>query len=333
MDARTVTLYAFCSAKGGVGKSTLAVVAAKLLAAQGRACALIDADLTGTSLADGLGLRAPRVALDDGGLMLEAPPTGEHFSLEETQRLRDARDRVDPEQWPPPPPPFFNDALLFYRSEEQTTECRLDALFWRHEREDKVLYLPSSPLPRDVSVALGWLYQDGSQWLSRFAWLIDALCTQVPALTDVVIDLPPGLYGFTRDTLTLMSRVSLGLPLPEGSPDWPHDGLTFRVRPFLVMTEDSNDLAVALEYFAANYPRLRELVPLVNRERVGLRATSERVQKRFEQRLGRLNLESHLVGVSESPLLAKIFVDNDVRVDKMSEEEQRSLRRSLRLEG
>src|SRR5690606_8223319 len=136
-----------------------------------------------------------------------------------------------------------------------------------------------------------------SRWLIRFAWLIDALCKQVPTLTDVVIDLPPGLYGFTRDTLTLMSLVSRGLPLPDGAPDWPSDGLSFQVRPRLVMTEDMNDLLVALEYFAANYPKLPELVPLVNRERVGLRTTMDRVKKRFETRLGPLQVQTHLKGL------------------------------------
>ncbi len=200
-----------------------------------------------------------------------------------------------------------------------------------------MLYLPSSPLHRDVSVALGWLYLDHedegpSRWLTRVAWLLDALCAQLPRLTDIVVDLPPGLHGFTRDILILMHRVARGLPLPEGAPDWPPEGLSLHVNPFLVMSEDMNDLAVALEYFAANHPRLTELVPVVNRQRAGLRTTRERAQRRFEARLGPLDLERHLVGVSESPLMTKIFVDNDVRVDQMSEEERRSLRRSLRLE-
>lgn len=111
--------------------------------------------------ADGLQLRAPRVErFADGTLNLDAPPTGEHLSVEETERLRDARGRAAPDPWPPPPPPFFNDALLSYQSEDQTTECRIDALMWRHERDDGVLYLPSSPLHRNVSVAPGWLYLD-----------------------------------------------------------------------------------------------------------------------------------------------------------------------------
>jgi Mrp family chromosome partitioning ATPase len=48
MPPRTIGLHVFCSAKGGVGKSTLAVAAAKLLADRGRTCVLVDADLTGT---------------------------------------------------------------------------------------------------------------------------------------------------------------------------------------------------------------------------------------------------------------------------------------------
>src|SRR5262245_46570481 len=50
MQRREVTLHAFSSIKGGVGKSTLAVVAANLLARRGRRCLVVDVDLIGTSL-------------------------------------------------------------------------------------------------------------------------------------------------------------------------------------------------------------------------------------------------------------------------------------------
>ncbi len=57
----TIDLHVFASAKGGVGKSTLAVACAKLLAATpGCLPIVVDADMTGTSLADGLrGLPPP----------------------------------------------------------------------------------------------------------------------------------------------------------------------------------------------------------------------------------------------------------------------------------
>ena len=56
-----VTLHVFCSAKGGVGKTSLAVEAASMFARDpNRRCVLIDSDFTGTSIADDLDLCAPK---------------------------------------------------------------------------------------------------------------------------------------------------------------------------------------------------------------------------------------------------------------------------------
>ena len=87
-------IHAFCSVKGGVGKSTLAVACATRLARQGREVVLIDADLTGSSLADGLTLEAPLVTSDAAGAMdLTAPATGEFLSAVDSEHLRDERQR------------------------------------------------------------------------------------------------------------------------------------------------------------------------------------------------------------------------------------------------
>src|SRR5688572_6722323 len=98
--------YSFHSVKGGVGKSTLAVLTALTLARRpGARVTLIDMDLTGTSLADALRLEAPAWDLADATapLPLLTPPT-RHLSVKETREwmeerdvlLRDALDR-DPE--------------------------------------------------------------------------------------------------------------------------------------------------------------------------------------------------------------------------------------------
>ena len=80
MPKQSITPHAFASAKGGVGKSTLAVACAKLIASEaGRRCVLVDADMTGTSLADGLKLCAPDVTAGrDGRPKSDAAPTGRH---------------------------------------------------------------------------------------------------------------------------------------------------------------------------------------------------------------------------------------------------------------
>jgi len=210
MSDRVVTIHAFCSVKGGVGKSTLAVACAKLLAESGRKPVLIDADLTGTSLADGLRLCAPELATrQDGGADLEAP-TGRRLSRAETVAARRARADT-PWTEIPPPPPFLNDILihgheLALYDEDLERECTVEPLLWRHEKDDGVAYLPSSPLRADVEIALGWLYRARQfTWIRRMTWLLEGMREQMSDLTDVVIDLPPGMFGFSHEVLALMA--------------------------------------------------------------------------------------------------------------------------------
>jgi hypothetical protein len=159
MNNAPKTIYAFCSAKGGTGKTTLAVACAKLLAADGRVPVLIDADVTGTSIADGLRLCAPKVTRRaDGMIDLKAPPTG-YFSRAQTLELRRAR-AVTSWTTVPPPPTYLNDALTHNCGDWE--ECNVASLLWKHEKEDGVLYVPSSALLRDVGIALGWLYYFGA---------------------------------------------------------------------------------------------------------------------------------------------------------------------------
>jgi hypothetical protein len=241
-------MHIFCSAKGGVGKSTLAVATAKLLAEQGHVCVLIDADLTGTSLGDGLLLRAPEVITDtEGKPDLAKTPTGRFLTREETVRLRRLRGSLSWDNTQAsPPPPFLNDALRYIG--EDGGECQVESLFWRHVDDDKVRYLPSSPARRDIGVALGWLYDEEEfGWIQRMAWLFDGMCDQMPSLTDVVVDLPPGLFGFAHQMLALTSNLERGVPFPSGYPLW--DGkIRWKSNVMLVTTPDRADLIAAVEY-------------------------------------------------------------------------------------
>jgi Mrp family chromosome partitioning ATPase len=87
MPERTVRAHAFASVKGGVGKSALAIFAAKFLALQNRKPLLVDCDMTGTSFADGLRLCAPKVTADaSGALDVLQPPTGEPVAPRDGRR-------------------------------------------------------------------------------------------------------------------------------------------------------------------------------------------------------------------------------------------------------
>ncbi|MFW5739064.1 MAG: P-loop NTPase, partial [Myxococcota bacterium] len=247
-NPRIITVHTFCSAKGGVGKSVLAIASAKILASSGRSPALLDCDFTGTSIADGLRLCAPRVVLaQDGSVDLDAAPTGQWLSQEETSQLRDARGRASWEDRPPPPP-YLNDALT-YQGSDPTRDCRVDAMVWHHEREDKVRYYPSSPLRRDVSIALGWIFRETPlEWLRRMVWLLHEMAVRFDDLTDVILDLPPGLWGFAHEASVLVSRIERGAPWPEGFPNLGESGVEWRANPILVVPPDRNGLYVSLEY-------------------------------------------------------------------------------------
>lgn len=328
---RRIHMHVFCSIKGGVGKSTLTVACAKLLAAAGRVPVLIDADLSGTSLADGLLLRAPKVAVrGDGTLDLDAPPTGEHYTVPETWRLRDARKNTRWENHSPPPA-YLNDAL-HYEGEQPGQECRVDAMLWAHEREDGVAYLPSSSLQRDVQHALGWIYNgEPFAWICRIAWILDALLDRLPQLTDIVVDLPPGVWqgGFSHELLALASMLSRGETLPEDYPPWTSTKIVWMVTPILVTTPDLNDLLPALEYVATHSAVLPTLRPLVNRagseSQVDLR---NRLRRRLDPGLIDLGVDEQLVRVDElARSLGKLFHSGDLPLN----EEVRALSSSLDL--
>lgn len=292
---RMITLHAFCSAKGGVGKSTLALASAQLLCERARTPVVIDSDLTGTSLAEGLLLCAPVVTSGAGDVLdLDAPPTGRFHSVEETWRLRDLRKLATTRDLPRYLP-FFNDALA-YRSALPEHDCRVDALLWRHQEEDGVWYLPSSSLSADVERALGWLYQDeGWKWSRRLAWLLDQMARLLPSLSDVIIDLPPGLFGYAHETLTLLAYLSQGEPIGHGFPHWRDNEFDWRVNPFLVMSPDRGDVYTALESYVKLAGQLAPLRPLVNR--VMTTESSESIQQMVRERFGPSQLEESLLFV------------------------------------
>lgn len=327
MTEANVTIHAFCSAKGGVGKSTLAIACAKVLASMGRQSVLLDADLTGTSLGDGLLLLAPNVTLNGKRPNLEEAPKGTFFSRSETIDCRNRR-RNDPNA--AQLPVYLNDILTYPVDPDH--ECRIDGLLWQNESHDGVLYIPSSPLPRDVAIALGWLYnEDQFAWVQRMAWLFAGLVERRAGVTDIVIDLPPGLYGFAHQLLTLMSYLAQKKELPNGFPlltNW-------RVNPMLITTMDRNDILLALEYRLAHITALPNLRILLNRYSEGRWDDIESaVKEHFEKSVtwsGANELMTKLRAdhVDEIAQFREVFQKGAMRVDSHLTE----LKSLFRLEG
>jgi hypothetical protein len=308
---RNITLHVFCSVKGGVGKSTLATTCAKLLAARGRVPLLVDADLTGTSLADGLRLRAPKTALRSNGTVdVEAAAKGEFFTVEEVaQRRRERRDGKITGL----PPAYLNDALRPYLDPdaEPRGPVRVDALFWRHELDDGVWYLPSSALRIDVEESVRWLGREAFDWTDAMTSLLDLASYQWPELTDVVVDVPPGLYGFGQEMLALASAL-MREGLPEGYPDWTNGPVVWRAKAFLVTTPDKNDVLPVYEYLAQNIRKLLRVRVLLNRSTT----TPPSPEEVIGPMLGAQIDERRIAQVALQPTtLGRIFLDGDLRMD------------------
>src|SRR5690606_18456218 len=134
-------------------------------------------------------------------------PAGFH-TASETRTLRSVR-RGTSQREPAPPPPYLNDVLAY------DPEIRAEAALWSAPQPDGVLYLPSSALDDDVNeLPTWWPGPRRFEWVQRFTWLLDGLLCAVPAITDFIVDLPPGVWGFTHELMVLISTLSASKPLP-----------------------------------------------------------------------------------------------------------------------
>lgn len=340
MTTRAITIHAFCSVKGGVGKSTLATATAKLLARRPeRRVVLIDADMTGTSLADGLRLRAPRVRMRDESMdLLADSPAGPHCSWSETSKLIRARGLA---KWDdsPPPPVFLNDILTFEPAaefedpDEAIPECIIEPLLWKHEKDDGVGYLPSSPMRRDVGVALTWLFEQQNRtnpypWIRRMSWLFHGMRAQMPTLTDIVVDLPPGLVGFPHEMLLLLGAVDREEKLPIGYPEW-NPG-EWMARPFLVTTGDRNDLFAAMDHFLAQRELLSSLRLIVNKRTDEMDKLRDVLRERYGEESAASDPEMMEYDITEKrETLGKIFARGDLALEE--DADVREIERALKL--
>lgn len=328
MSERTITLHTFSSVKGGVGKSTLAITCAKLLAASKRVPVLIDCDLTGTSFADGLRLEAPDLALNDGALDLTtAKLTPSYFTVDETRQRR-AERRNKGSEGRALPPPYFNDVL---KAVDVTNEpVQVSAALWRHERADGVAYLPSSSIQRDVAESLHWYdKRDPFDWAQCAFWAIEDLVSQREDLTDVVLDLPPGTWGFSHEAVVFASMIDRGQPFPEGFPEWHNSPSRWRANPFLVTSADGNDLLPALEYVGRNQrENIPSLRPLANRVTEGIDVVRARARNLLGPTFAAVGLEKKLEPVPEVRVLGRIFKEGDAEVS----DEVQALKAVLRIE-
>ncbi len=342
MKDRTIRLHMFCSVKGGVGKSSLAITTAKLLAATGRGIALVDCDLSGTSLADGLRLCAPDVTLDEeGAVELRAEPTGKFHNVEETRRRRSKRRTAlqSGEDWLARmhPPPYLNDALNFAYGmmvepiDMDERRARMDTLHWRHEHDDGILYFPSSSLYDDVKPTMEWFLDKPFDFAYALSVCLDGLAKRVPTLTDMVLDLPPGIWGFPHEALVIAHLLQTKKPFAPTFPQWHKGDTEWQARVFMVTSQDPNDYIPALEYIALHDEKLPDLWPLVNRSNQDIREIKDEARRRLEPVVAESDLMERIRGIGIIPALTKLFRNGDLNLKDISPETAESLRLILQL--
>jgi cellulose biosynthesis protein BcsQ len=245
-----------------VGKSTLSYLVARALAEEGEV-ALVDADLTGTSLADVLPLRPPRwTELDAGGLL---PLHREPDSWGEVDRKGEhLRSRASTEDGYRRSVPLLNDFLLWsedrYNSEG---DVHPRALFWKLPEGDplaeNLFILPSSALPNDLSHILPLIYDElhAAYLESRLEWLLHFILLKTNVRT-VVFDTPPTIPGLSRAVLSMAMRLPDYVDLAEdkGTPLELTRKRTERIDwdPFLVVTTDLQDLRAADRWLEGRDP-------------------------------------------------------------------------------
>lgn len=211
-------VLSFHSVKGGVGKSTLATLAALQAARRhpARRVYLIDMDLTGTSLADVLPLLAPNW---ETSVLL--PAQLEHAPTK-TLDLKSSRELIALRTTEMNPRagtaanlyvPFLNDFFLHQPSDDlQNRDVDVRSICWKFENGPPNLnVIPSSAIPGDLERIIPVIFdeQHAAFLEARLEVLLSRLI-DVDVGTDVtvIVDVPPTIPGLSRSVMSLGLRLS-----------------------------------------------------------------------------------------------------------------------------
>ena len=293
MTTKNAKLFAcsFHSTKGGVGKSTLALTAARYLASsQERPVFLIDLDLTGTSLADVLPLKPPIWRKDiNQALQLGNAPTGftaDNGALKPMTDDTDALKRLTVRENPPkraaedaekpfPQPygvPFLND-FLFHATQDWdgTKDILLSSLCWQMETKTSATepwVIPSSAVPDDLIRAIPVIFdEEHAAYLeARLEYLL-AVILKEHQQAVVVFDTPPTIPGLSHSILSLALRLSSSPHAalsPSGFIPEPLKAVPVVWQPYMVTTPDTQDLKAVTRWLdLGQAEKLRDLMCLI----------------------------------------------------------------------
>lgn len=275
-------LHAFFSVKGGAGKTAVSLLSALAFAREGRPVAVLDADLTGTSLGDGLALEAPDL-LVEGQMRWAGARVGWLSRSATLSRRRERSVGATSVQLP------YLDLLLQRALNEPFDP---DALAWRHPDVGGVRWYPSSPVPTDASLAARSVFRDRS-FGRRLVHVVQRIAESLGPDGVVLVDLPPGMFG--------VGTWVAGL-----------DGVVDELRPVLVTTDDRNDLYRAVEEYIGLKQAFPRTVWVLNRSV----RTPEQVRDDVRNYLGTQwpGVERDLKNLGRQPQLERLFVDDGLSV-------------------
>jgi Mrp family chromosome partitioning ATPase len=286
-------VHAFASSKGGVGKTTLAYAAARLLAADGRRVVVVDLDLHGSSFADAVDLVAPF----EGGWVPGA---------EVRVARRHGLAPLSSVGW-------VQDALA--AASDEAVAPRL----WRISETDPgsapISVLPTSSVPRDRDSTVHWTDADRLGSLSvRIARLLHQLLDE--GVDDVVLDLPPPIAGVSEAVISLFHNARV---LPPSYPSW---SPSIETRVLLVGTPDRQDLVSVVEAHLALRGHQIPHVLIINRVRDT--DLDGRVQEAVVTWLGESEAQASLVIQEVRPVayddrtLARLFQGTRATIDDLA---------------
>jgi hypothetical protein len=281
-------VYVFFSVKGGVGKTALATAAAVAFGTSGHTVALLDADFTGTTIADGLALRAPSLVLANGGLRWRGP-SDRLLDREETIRRRRLRGYQDDPVGLP-----YLDELLFGRAR------RFDpaAIAWSHDETPSIRWYPSSPSPADTQRAARALL-GGQSFVQRLGEVVRQIAGSLGPDGVVLVDLPPGMFGFPTAFARLLSE--------------PSDVL-HRMVPVLVTTDDRNDLYRSTEEAVPLRLSFPETRWLLNRNQRAVEDVRADIRRFLGEQWGSSRIEYELKELGWSSELSRLFKEDRLQL-------------------
>lgn len=319
---RRIHIHAYASVKGGVGKSTMALLSAHLLDRLGHQVVLMDLDCLGTSLADveAVSLQAPVLRpRNDAPTVLDlgvAPDAymswPDAMAARQRRALREEHDVGGAAELP-----FLNDALFLA---EEFWPPNVDALLWTWPGHPNTRVVTSSSTFLDINNMSKWLIFGHSRTWARRVWqLTMALIEQRPSLTHLVLDLPPGLHGYALEAFYNIGFMAEGRDLDDDAPpaEQLYPNVEFKAYRNIVVTPDPQDLAMGVDALRLLRPLAPDLEIVLNRTKATLADAWDRVEPVIGALVAGHGIRQSIRGINDDRGLGRVF--QDLSLDTLDE--------------